>query len=416
MAILLRSVRYSLYRAAPWKSVVAVCLISAATALPASAQTFNSLASFDGTNGYSPIGQLVQGTDGNLYGVANYGGAISSYGGTVFTITPNGTLQTLYSFCTKPNCIDGAEPSAALVLGTDANFYGSTWTGGTYQDGTIFKITSSGKLRSLYSFDGTDGANPYAPLVEAPNGNLYGTTYDGGLYGDGTVFRISPTGVLTTLHSFDGSDGSQPVAALVVAPNGNLYGTTYAGGLNNAGTIFDITSSGTFTSLYAFDVSDGQGVQDLVQAASGVFYGTTLGGGDYDNGTVFEFTPAGGVETLFSFGGTDGTFPVGLVQGTDGNLYGTTNAGGANGSCSADGFVGCGTEFEITPAGVLTTLYNFCSQAACTDGDQPLAARGSKADFHGSGTGAVCAFRPSEPRAHTLTRDWRAQSSSPESR
>jgi uncharacterized repeat protein (TIGR03803 family) len=225
-----------------------ICIV---TTVAGSAQTFSSLASFDETNGYNPIGPVIQGTNGDFYGVAEYGGANTSYGGPVFTITPEGTLQSLYSFCAQPNCTDGAEPSAALVLGTDGNFYGSTWTGGSDQNGTIFKIKPSGELTSLHSFDGTDGANPYAPLVQAPNGDFYGTTYDGGLNGDGTVFRMTPAGVLTTLHSFGGSDGSQPVAPLLLATKGNLYGTTYAGGLSNAGTIFEITSAGMFNTMRA---------------------------------------------------------------------------------------------------------------------------------------------------------------------
>jgi uncharacterized repeat protein (TIGR03803 family) len=145
-----------------------------------------------------PIAKLVQATDGNFYGTTTEGGAtcaIPGACGTVFKITPAGTLTTLYTFCSKTNCPDGYRPYAGLVQATDGNFYGATNAGGPKNLGTVFKITPGGTLTTLHSFDGTDGAYPAAGLLQATDGNFYGATIEGGAYcpsyGCGTVFSLS---------------------------------------------------------------------------------------------------------------------------------------------------------------------------------------------------------------------------------
>jgi uncharacterized repeat protein (TIGR03803 family) len=351
---------------AAMKLVPILMMLLAAIAAPA--QTFKSLVNFDGTDGSGPyFMSLVQGADGSLYGVTFYGGANNL--GTVFKVTPAGTLTTLHSFAGYPT--DGAHPGAGLVLSTDGDFYGTTEGGGANNDGTVFRITPSGTLTTQHSFDSTDGELPDATLVQATNGNLYGTTYQGGtstacVYGCGTVFSVAPGGRLTTLHSFAGypTDGATPYGALIQATDGNLYGTTLHGGTgagtDGPGTLFEITLGGTLTTLHSFDVTDGTGPSGgLVQSTSGNFYGTTNGGGANDDGTVFKATPEGTVTTLYSFDGTDGDSPeAGLVLGTDGSFYGPTSGGGAN---------GYGTVFKITPGGALTTLHSF----DLTDGSEP---------------------------------------------
>src|ERR1022692_464184 len=177
------------------------------------------------------------------------------------------TLTAIHRFCSQSGCPDGANPSAGLVQAANGDLYGTTIGGGANDDGTIFKITPGGTLTTLYSFcsqtNCTDGAYPYAGLVQAANGDLYGTTNYGGVNGDfGTVFKITPTGTLTTLYSFCSqsgcTDGALLIAGLVQAANGDFYGTTYVGGANvapngtSAGTIFKITPSGTLTTLYSF--------------------------------------------------------------------------------------------------------------------------------------------------------------------
>jgi uncharacterized repeat protein (TIGR03803 family) len=174
-----------------WLEKAAVaCLLLAATAVGSPAQTFRSLVSFDGSNGAGPtLGSLVQDKDGNLYGTTGRGGAYDD--GTVFKITREGRLTTLYSFCSQTDCTDGSLPQAGLVLGADGKLYGTTGAGGVYGDGTVFKITREGTLTTLHSFDGTDGSEPDDGLLLGADGKFYGTTLYGGANGYGTVFSLT---------------------------------------------------------------------------------------------------------------------------------------------------------------------------------------------------------------------------------
>ena len=303
-----------------WKRAGAVFLLCAGAAIGSRAQTFTSLASFRGTEGVEPLYvSLVQGLDGDLYGTTTYGGANNF--GTVFKVTSTGTVITLYSFCAPSGCPGRAY--AGLVLGTDGNFYGTTIGGGTYGYGTVFRVNPQGGLKTLHSFNSTDGASPYAPLVQGADGNFYGTTSAGGAYGYGTVFRLTPEGTLTTLHIFAGypADGNYPYAPLVQATDGNFYGTTVWGGASDDACA-------------------------------------------YGCGTVFEISPEGTLTILHSFEGSDGAYPsAGLIQASDGTFYGTTTGGRASTACVE----GCGTVFAITSEGRLTTLHSFDS----TDGANP---------------------------------------------
>jgi uncharacterized repeat protein (TIGR03803 family) len=189
-----------------WRKGYVVILFCVATAFVAPAQTFTTLFVFSGhgLGGDFPIG-LVQGADGKLYGPANLGG-VEGWG-TVYRFGPSGAT-TLYNFCSQrqgDNCLDGQEPDA-LILATDFAFYGTTLADGAGGDGTVFKITSSGALTTLYSFGG--GSRPYDGFVQTTDGNLYGTTDDA--YIGGTIFKITPDGMLTTLYSFDGTEGGKP--------------------------------------------------------------------------------------------------------------------------------------------------------------------------------------------------------------
>ena len=172
--------------------LLAVLWLCAPASLPA--QTFTTVFSFDGGNGIAPLG-LVQATDGNLYGTTSeYGSAgAESSGGTIFKITPSGTLTTLFTFNGESNNDDGGvSPSVGLIQGTDGNFYGTTQYGGANSYGTVFKITPSGTLTTLHSFHETDGESPLGGLIQATDGNFYGTTQYGGAHSctnfDGTVF------------------------------------------------------------------------------------------------------------------------------------------------------------------------------------------------------------------------------------
>ena len=335
-----------------------------------------SLYSFSGANdGGSPVAGLVQGGDGYFYSTTSSGGT-NGGSGTVFEISTNGALTSLYSFASGN---DGAEPLAGLVQGSDGYFYGTTFVGGTYGIGTVFKISSDGALTSLYSFTGgNDGYWPEAGLVQGCDGNFYGTASRGGTNGYGTVFKISVTGALTSLYSFTrGNDGAYPQSGLVQGSDGNFYGTTEGGG-TNAGTVFKISATGALTSLYSFTGgNDGALPNGLAQGSDGYFYGTTYYGGTNVAGTVFKISAAGALTSLYSFtGGSDGSRPdAGLVQGSDGYFYGTTKYGGTNG--------GWGAVFKISATGALTSLYSFTGG---NDGAYPEAGlvQGSDGNFYGT--------------------------------
>jgi len=356
---------------------VMVASVCAAMAIPSAGQTFTTLVQFDlNTDGAGPqYGALVQGRDGNLYGTTS-GGSTNSTAGTVFKMTPDGTLTTIYYFCSQANCADGHTPVAGLALGTDGNFYGTTSSGGDlscgypYGCGTVFKLTPAGVLTTLHTFTGQgDGAGPLSSLAQSLNGRFYGTTGSEG--GDGTVFKITPSGTLTTVHFFGRPDGLWPISGPALGVDGNFYGTTPGGGTSSncndgCGTIYKMTPAGKLTTLHSFVLTDGASpIGGLAQAANGNFYGTAAGGGDLAAGcgvgsdpgcgTLFEITPGGNLTTLYSFCSqtncADGTNPFGtLVQATDENLYGTALEGGT---------LGYGTLFQFTTGGAFNVLHNF---------------------------------------------------------
>lgn len=336
-------------------------------------------------DGAYPQAALLQYSDGNFYGTTGTGGTANN--GIMFRITPAGIESALYSFGTGT---DGDVPEAALVLGSDGNFYGTTGYGGSNARGTVFKITPAGAETLLHSFGGAgDGVVPEVSLVQGSDGNFYGTTAFGGTANRGVVFKITPAGTETVLHSFGGgTDGLIADGALVQGSDGNFYGTTTNGGAAGFGTAFKITPLGVETVLHSFGSgTDGTGpLAGLIQGSDGNFYGTTGSGGTANNGIVFMLTPAGVETVLYSFAGppTDGAFPEAvLIQGADGNFYGTTASGGANYS---------GTIFRITAAGAETMLWSF---GAGTDGATPEAPLilGNDGYFYGTtGNGGTAGF------------------------
>jgi uncharacterized repeat protein (TIGR03803 family) len=404
----------------------------------ARAQTFNVLHSFDTADGPKAAqAGLIQGTNGDFYGTTQFGGLYSN--GSVFKMTPSGTLATISSFCPPPE--DGCENAGtpgALVLGTNGKIYGTTGVGPLGTTGTAFVTTpSSGVTAPIATFQpvngalGTNatGAFPVGALVQATSGNIWGVAQGGGLLGQGTIFEVSPDkSGISAVASFgciepNCNHDDFPVAGLVQGTDGNFYGTTEEGGTGAfgggpsggqfGGSVFKITPgvSGSLTTLYSFctqsGCTDGQAPMGaLVQGADGNFYGTTAYGGTgtacsngnpnlLGCGTVFEITPSGTVTTLYSFctqsGCPDGQNPIaGLIEGSDGNFYGTTYDGGIAPSahCSDNP---CGTIFEITPGGTPTTLYSFCVKGEeCTSGGGPVAplVQATNGDFYGTTTEA----------------------------
>jgi uncharacterized repeat protein (TIGR03803 family) len=280
-----------------------------------------------GGSGFSPQAGLVQGTNGALYGTTTDGGAHGW--GTIFEITTNGGLTTVYMF----DGGDGAFPQEPMILDTDGDFYGTTSGGGADEHGEVFRLTPAGALTQVVSFDYDNGVNPNT-LLEGMDGTLYGTTFDGGTNGGGIIFNIATDGTLNTLFSFSYTNGGfLPAAGLAQSPEGDFYGTTFDGGTFGHGTIFAMSQSDIVQTSNSFTGGNdgGHPSADLLQASDGNYYGTTLDGGPYNAGTVFRWTPGGALVTLVTFDGFNGANPKSrLVQGLDGNLYGTTQNGGAS--------------------------------------------------------------------------------------
>jgi uncharacterized repeat protein (TIGR03803 family) len=323
---------------------------------------FTHVFSFNGKDGKEPNASLID-VSGTLYGTTYAGGTADD--GTAFTITTSGKQSVLHNFA---GGMDGVLPAASL-LDFHGDFYGTTVNGGGPSDeGIAFKVTSSGAETVVHRFaGGSDGANPYAGLTEM-SGTLYGTTAGGGSTSEGTIYTIAPaSGKESVLYSFGSvhADGNNPVAALIDV-KGTLYGTTAYGGANcgtlGCGTVFNITPSGKEKVLYSFKGgNDGSLPAEALIDVKGTLYGTTQMGGKANAGTVFKITTSGKESVVYTFqGGSDGAIPQGLVA-LNGTLYGTTSEGG-----SSD----VGTIFALTTAGKETLLYTFEGRA---DGATPRA-------------------------------------------
>lgn len=357
-----------------------LCALLVCVAGQASAQTFTVLTSLTSVappgGGGNLVWSLVQGPYGNFYGTTQGGGEICANDpfatcGTVFKVTPTGTLTVLHDFC-QGTCTDGGAPFSGLILGPNGNFYGTTTQDLVNHGGTLYKMTPAGVVTPLVSFTGGGAeGTPYGPVVEA-YGGFYGITALGGAAEDGTIYRVTPNGTLTTLHTFSGTDGEQiglTGVGLLEGANGGFYGVTPYGtqNSNGCGSIFEMTPKGALKTLYGFPNTSTLGcgpIDGLIQTPNGDLYGTTVGGGVANDGTIFKITSKGVLTSLYSFCAqsncADGSDPdAGMILGTDGNFYGTTVYGGASNH---------GAIFQITPGGAFKVLYSFCSEFGCTDG------------------------------------------------
>jgi uncharacterized repeat protein (TIGR03803 family) len=284
--------------------------------------------------------------------------------GTVFRLTPSGEETVLHTFPGDPDgsyvAAGVIRDSHGDLYGT--TYFGGMRCSGV-GCGTVFKLVRSGKEIILHRFEfpnpseppklrRQDGAHPLAGLVSDADGNLYGSTELGGPHNQGTIFKLSRSGKETILHSFTGrADGAAPYGNLIFDAQGNLYGTTYSGGTDGYGTVFKLDPKGTVTVLYGFTAkADGaHPAAGLVFDADGNLYGTTSFGGDLW-GTIFRLSPVGVLTVLYTFTGqADGASPLApLIIDADGNLYGTTTEGGNfEGGCVRP--YGCGTVFKLTP-------------------------------------------------------------------
>jgi uncharacterized repeat protein (TIGR03803 family) len=339
-----------------------------------------------GQDGCYPYAELLARNESpsrkkTLYGTST---GLGCGNGAVFKLT-DGSLTTLWAFTGGS---DGANPAGALIGDAETGaLYGSTYGGGASGNGTVFKIDPVDQtLTTIWSFSGGDGANPMGRLLADDGGALYGTTYGGGAFGSGVVFKLNPPGrgqtawSRTVLYNFcsqsNCSDGANTFTAGVIADErGALYGTTIGGGAYGGGTVFKLTppaqgqTDWTETVLYSFcseqNCSDGVGPEaPLTADDTGALYGTAGGGGINNfSGTVFKLTPpaygqtAWKLTTLYAFtGGSDGAGPyAGLLADERGALYGTTVAGGnITPTQEPCGNFGCGVVFKLTGTGFAT--------------------------------------------------------------
>jgi uncharacterized repeat protein (TIGR03803 family) len=352
----------------------------------------------------SPSGPLTEGTNGALYGVSLGGGQTED--GTLFRLNKDGSGFAILRSFTGTNG-DGTGPAGGLLLASNGLLFGTTFSGGYSNVGTVFRTGQDGSNYTVIkTFTGNagDGASPSCTLMQAGNGALYGTTSAGGDYNMGTVFRINGDGSgYLVLKSFAGGtgDGAQPHGALVQGTNGMLLGTTALGGTSNQGTIFTLDLEGNgYQIISSFGGALGDGAQPYagpVQGSDAALYGTTMHGGFTNQGTAFRlFQDGSGYQVIRRFTGSDGANPLApLIFGTNGMLYGTTFNGGAYAN---------GTVFEVDPA---TSAYRVIKsyQASGQDGAQPVAALVQASDgalygatgfgglgSQGTGTGQGTAF------------------------
>ena len=333
-------------------AIAMLAFILSLAAIPAQAQTFTTLYNFapGGTDAQIfPAGTMAQGRDGDFYGMTNYSGK-----GVIYKVSSTGAFTILHELASST--LEGQNCNG-LRLGTDGNFYGTCFLGGTNDAGTFFKVTSTGTFTVMHNFGPngtlTEGCSPLGTAIQGIDGSFYGTTYDCGARGFGTVYKISLAGAYTQLYSFNlRPDVARPQGELLQGSDGNFWGTATGGGISGCGGVFKMTPAGKETVVYSFDCTTGNTpVAGLIQGSDGNYYGTTKESNN-PYGTIFKITSKGVQTVLHTYSDqTQGALPIlPLTQGPDGLLYGiATDCAG--GGCAQAGL------FDVTTAGVYNTLY-----------------------------------------------------------
>jgi uncharacterized repeat protein (TIGR03803 family) len=360
----------------PW-TLVLLAIALFAGPQQAHSQTFDLVYTFtNSANGSGPNGELVQDPDGNFYGTTRSGTGSSMFG-TIFKLDTFGVETVLYSF---HNGKDGSVPSGGLFRDSDGNLYGVARFGGgaACKCGTIFRLTPDNVITTLHSFSGgSDGAFPQNTRLVSVNGVLYGTTSAGGESGAGVIFSVTKAGKEEVVYTFAGqADGGIP-NDLVRDSAGNLYGTTFDS-FPGRGTIFKVDTSLHFSTLYTFTGgTDGGSPQGrLIIDTNGVIHGTAITGGDpnCNCGVVFRLNTVGSQKVLKTFHtGTGGRSPENGLVDIGGILYGSTALGG---DADCNGGRGCGTIFSIGKTGVYSVLHTFTDNTAVV-GEMTLGQDGS---------------------------------------
>ncbi len=303
-----------------------------------------------------PEGSLLYASDGNFYASTVDGGFQDSC--TIYRYANTGVLHTMINL---DSVWGSSTPEGnSLIQGFDGNLYGMTTVGGTYSAGVLFKLNLSGNYAALHFFNDSDGNQPHGSLIQTKDSMLWGMTMLGGANSLGNIFHCSTSGILTSVFSFNDSTGNEPYGDLLLASDGNFYGLTSLGGKYGNGTLFRFTPSGTFTKLIDFDSATNGSYPygSLIEATDSNLYGMTSGArstlvgpsaGVY--GTIFKFTLAGNLSTIATFNGTNGGNSYGsLIQASDGYLYGMTSLGGIYND---------GTVFQCSLAGTIKKLTDF---------------------------------------------------------
>ncbi len=366
----------------------AVLLLAAA---PAQATRFTVLAS--GLS-YAPYISAARGS--TAYGTTQYGGANS--GGTLFTVTSSKQVTTIYNF--NP-ATDGNIPNDMLAIDAGGNVYGTTQQGGQFSGGTIFKLSPAHRLTVLHAFDPAagDGSGPLQGLVRGGDGTLYGAAAGGAISVNGSVFqvKVAPPGGYTTRYEFKSQgDGHCPFSGVAVDGENNIYGTVVGGGFGGDpnGAVWKLAPHNRLTPLYKFkDGADGEYPdQAPIVDTAGNIYGTILkmNGGNYA-GAIWKIDTTGQFSIFYQFTGkTDGYGPNGpLLLNTDGSFYGTTGSGG--GTKKKPGY---GTLFRITPAGAFTVSRTFYYGPEGGGPTGTLAHDSRGAIYGGTSAGTVYKYTP----------------------
>lgn len=319
-------------------------------------------------DGASPVA-IMQAADGNLYGVTNSAGGASN-AGTLFKISTSGEFTVVHTFCSLANCADGSAPSSAPIQGIDGSLIGTTRWGGTYGGGVVYSLSPSGTFNVVHTFF---CSNPPCPRGYDPNavvqdaaGNLFGTTYFGGSSNEGTAFEITSTHQFKLLHSFTYGSGTAP-RPLTLGNDGNLYGTTE--GINGYGTIFQLTPAGAITTLHNFTYGGGTvPYSGLYQAPNGSFYGAIEYYGNNSNGAEYSFNYGLGplVQTAPQ-SGTVGSSVLILGNGLTGSTSVTFNGVSAEFTVESDTYIKAtvpagattGVISVVTPSGTLKSNPQF---------------------------------------------------------
>jgi uncharacterized repeat protein (TIGR03803 family) len=397
------------------KRIVALLSLAAAFLLSAQGRIFGQLPAAEtvlhsltaDTDGSNPRGSLILASDGNYYGTTFSGG--SGGGGTLYRYSPSGNFTLLYSFPTTA----AYAPSANPIEAADGNLYGTLYSGGTaqYPGGGIYKYDmTTGQVTIVYNFQ--SGGYPISDLTDDGNGNLYGTAAADGVNGSGSVWTWNyKTNSYSTVYSFASSGCNLPESDVVLASDGLLYGSATSGGAGGAGCLFTLKTDGTgFADIYDFDFGNdgGEPLGGLTEASDGKIYGWSQAGNAYDNfgGTLYSITPNGAASTfelVYGFQDSDGYTPKfgRMPIGGDGNLYLAARFGGAHGK---------GEMMRFDLSGNKTTIYDF--GASSTDASNPYsqAIEGPDGNLYGTsntgganGAGSLYMLATGLPPAMTLT-------------